>query len=618
MSYQERAKNVLDCLLNKNLGSEPIVFICHSLGGIIVKQLLRIAQHHQNFNCIFRATRSVAFLATPHTGSVAADLLVSFGIASKEARQLGVDDPALRDLNDWYREAAVQSQIQTVAFAETQKTAGFPIVKLTDADPGVAGCVVIPIDANHITITKPANYSDQICESICRFVRESPPVLAAGFSGQEDSRSFLQLLSRLSAFVRNDHVERRTRMEEGTFVSAEISGSASPSTDEADAETSDDLKLALDEADRLANEGYADDADAVYLRCIAQYQSPAAFNQYGVFLLRCNHVPQATVMFRKVEALAAKAGLKWYSMAFANLGLICRVKHDLSGAASYFNQALDIDRKLERTRGVAIALGNLGIVDQMRGSLDSAERHFHEALRLAEGSQWITILAAQHGNLGRLYLARDELVAAETSMCRGLELEKRLGRRDSIADVTSTLGLILRSAGNLNRAEELLREALKINELLGRVAVACDQYADLGIVYLKRGSLREAEDLLNTGLRLSMSSGQRSSVAHVKNYFGLLFKEQGDLNRAEQMHCEALQVYELLQMHSYKADQLSHIGSICEAKGEIDRAFANWQSAALIYRSVQQSAKAELLDSWAVALTGKHLPGGPAASFSQL
>ena len=177
MSYQDRAKNVLDCLLNQNLGDYPIAFICHSLGGIIVKQALRVAQQNQRFHQVFRATRCVCFIATPHNGSGVASLLRWLRLGSEETSQLGVDDPALRDLNEWYRNewyraAALANHIETAAYSETQSTGGLSIVDPLRC-PGRFGVYGGPNRANHISIVKPGQSSMQVCESVSRFLRET-------------------------------------------------------------------------------------------------------------------------------------------------------------------------------------------------------------------------------------------------------------------------------------------------------------------------------------------------------------------------------------------------------------------------------------------------------------
>ena len=49
--------------------ARPILFISHSLGGIIVKQALVHAQNEAKYESIKYHTKGIVFLATPHKGS---------------------------------------------------------------------------------------------------------------------------------------------------------------------------------------------------------------------------------------------------------------------------------------------------------------------------------------------------------------------------------------------------------------------------------------------------------------------------------------------------------------------------------------------------------------------
>src|ERR1700752_185103 len=48
MALQDRARNVLECLLGQPaLRGHPLVFVGHSLGGLLIKQVLRAADGRQ-------------------------------------------------------------------------------------------------------------------------------------------------------------------------------------------------------------------------------------------------------------------------------------------------------------------------------------------------------------------------------------------------------------------------------------------------------------------------------------------------------------------------------------------------------------------------------------------
>ena len=71
MPLADRATNVLDLLELDGIGRRPIVFICHSLGGLLVKQVLRSAGDFGNpaWKAIATQTKAIVFLSTPHSGA---------------------------------------------------------------------------------------------------------------------------------------------------------------------------------------------------------------------------------------------------------------------------------------------------------------------------------------------------------------------------------------------------------------------------------------------------------------------------------------------------------------------------------------------------------------------
>ncbi|KAH6951968.1 hypothetical protein DER45DRAFT_491815 [Fusarium avenaceum] len=76
---QEFARDLLvslrDTVENPAHGKRPIIFICHSLGGIVFKQALVTAHEDNNrYGEVLQSIAGVIFLATPHRGSQSANL----------------------------------------------------------------------------------------------------------------------------------------------------------------------------------------------------------------------------------------------------------------------------------------------------------------------------------------------------------------------------------------------------------------------------------------------------------------------------------------------------------------------------------------------------------------
>jgi hypothetical protein len=170
MSLPRRAENALDRLVGAGIGQRPLCFITHSLGGLLVKSILRRSADSQfppDRLQVVEQCRGVLFLATPHHGSRLADLAgaIKVYLPSVSTLDLKDNDDHLMDLYEWYRSYAPSHHILTRSYYENKETKGVVIVvKRSSADPGVAGETALgntPLDRDHLEISKPRNRQDQ-------------------------------------------------------------------------------------------------------------------------------------------------------------------------------------------------------------------------------------------------------------------------------------------------------------------------------------------------------------------------------------------------------------------------------------------------------------------------
>lgn len=211
MNLYERATNVLEALVARGIGERPLIFVCHSLGGILAKQIIRTASdsEDEDWKQIASSLRMVVFLATPHKGSALASVLDTFvpHFSSKHVGLLTDESGALTELNQHYRNFANgNSEFKTVVFVETFKTKKAAIVVPKDsADPGVQGTQPIPVDKDHINISKPRNKEDVVYLSLKHRIRKIVPRATGngstgfladeyGEQSEDDRRDLLQKL----------------------------------------------------------------------------------------------------------------------------------------------------------------------------------------------------------------------------------------------------------------------------------------------------------------------------------------------------------------------------------------------------------------------------------------
>ena len=166
MHLTDRANNVLSRILaTTELREGQLIFIGHSLGGLVIKQLFRTAESRARYDAeaarLIDRVEKVGFLATPHSGADLArwgDRLRILVRPSAATICLVRNDPNLRDLNLWYRDWANERQMSHLTLTETDpiRILG-TIVKPDSGDAGLANSRPVSIAADHFTICKPAD-----------------------------------------------------------------------------------------------------------------------------------------------------------------------------------------------------------------------------------------------------------------------------------------------------------------------------------------------------------------------------------------------------------------------------------------------------------------------------
>lgn len=178
MPLTDRATNVLDLLDLDGIGRRPLVFVCHSLGGLLVKQMLRHASDFGNpaWQAIATHTKALVFLSTPHSGANLASWMQYIGTLLRitvSVKELEAHHPRLRELNLWYRNHVADFDLTTVVYCEKRPVAGILVVDETTADPGIVGVIPVPVDEDHISICKPASKDSQIYRRVKRLIEDT-------------------------------------------------------------------------------------------------------------------------------------------------------------------------------------------------------------------------------------------------------------------------------------------------------------------------------------------------------------------------------------------------------------------------------------------------------------
>ena len=142
----------------------PIVFLAHSMGGLVIKKVLILAKQDSSYHKMAARSHSMIFLATPHRGSDSTSLLrnilqLSGAYGSKaHLENLVPNSEAIYAIHDQFRH--IHQDVQLWSFFETVKTPIGLIVEKDSAILGLPGERIQLLNADHRQVCKFDDPSD--------------------------------------------------------------------------------------------------------------------------------------------------------------------------------------------------------------------------------------------------------------------------------------------------------------------------------------------------------------------------------------------------------------------------------------------------------------------------
>lgn len=183
-SLEYRSNELLKKLKEAGLGSRPIVWVTHSMGGLLVKSVLtKACQDGDEQACgLCDNTKAVVFYSVPHRGSPVASLTHAtqlFLWPSVEVQELRENSPALLSLHSEFLKLVEKANIDVISFAETKATflpslhMQFRFVPTESANPGIGEFFEIPQD--HLCICKPSSRQSFLYQKLLHLIQKYLP-----------------------------------------------------------------------------------------------------------------------------------------------------------------------------------------------------------------------------------------------------------------------------------------------------------------------------------------------------------------------------------------------------------------------------------------------------------
>lgn len=178
---EELARVLRHQLHAANVGLErPVVFLAHSLGGLLVKQVL-VDSAQDSSDTLAAATAAVVFFGVPHFGSALAmkgssNPLVNF-IAGPLVKDLGQGNPRLITLDQRFTDLPHTFTVNNLAESKSTVvnlgvSVSIPIVSQASARSKRGDFKLF--DSDHIAVCKPYSDADPIYSTVLKILQQNP------------------------------------------------------------------------------------------------------------------------------------------------------------------------------------------------------------------------------------------------------------------------------------------------------------------------------------------------------------------------------------------------------------------------------------------------------------
>jgi pimeloyl-ACP methyl ester carboxylesterase len=187
MPIEDRAVNLKHKLITRGLGVRPIIFVTHSMGGLMVKEIVvqSLTAGDAEWARLVKHISGIVFCGTPHRGSHVARMakrLAAVLRTQAHIRDMATGERHLNRLHKRFVEWQRGTMIPIQAYAESRGIKrrrwwlrwlpALVIVPPESADPEIAKCACVPCSDDHLTLVKPSSTEHDVYRGVRMFIEE--------------------------------------------------------------------------------------------------------------------------------------------------------------------------------------------------------------------------------------------------------------------------------------------------------------------------------------------------------------------------------------------------------------------------------------------------------------
>jgi tetratricopeptide (TPR) repeat protein len=280
----------------------------------------------------------------------------------------------------------------------------------------------------------------------------------------------------------------------------------------------------------------------------------ASYSALGRKQEALSYFEQALNIQRRMDAQSAQAA------TLNQLGILYSAMGQKREALGYYEQALLLQRKVEDHAGEARTLTNIGMIHAALGDKAQALEYYDQALPLQrkledKAGQAVTLIS-----IGLVY-AKSDKQRALSYYEQALPLQRLVGDTQGESVVLHNMGGIYAALGERHKALTYYEQAFSLRRKIGDKAGEASTLNSIGAIYLALGKREDALAVYEQSLVLLTQLGDRWHESMLRFNLAILFEQAGSLAAAEAQLVRAVSLSEVVS-HPHLANQRAALARI--------------------------------------------------------
>src|SRR5271165_1640375 len=252
------------------------------------------------------------------------------------------------------------------------------------------------------------------------------------------------------------------------------------------------------------------------------------------------------------------------------MGIAYRALDRPNDALSYFQQALEVRKKLKDQSGIAMSLGQIARVQDSLGQSDAALSNYKAALQVAREIKDKNGLLNNLIDLGSFYHDHGKYDEALKTDNEALQLARDLRDEPTQALCLNNIGSAYNNKGEYQAALTYFQQAYEIRDRL-KLPDATESLRNWAEMNFQLGEYDTARSQFLKVLEVSRAAGDKANVALASSTMGVLFAAQGKYDAALSALQEAVNGFQQLNDRTwYSAEALARYGDVLSMVGRTE------------------------------------------------